>query len=112
MDRASEVFQTSSPAICMCSFQSMSGVERVAHATVVQHYIASLHAFTVLASPQWLTEACKFKAALAVAQDLTSNPAASSGAGLFNSHSYVVHHVVDGAKEWGNLAEETVVIIC
>ena len=112
MDRTSKVFQGPSLAICMLGVQSVSGVESVAHATVVQHYIAGLHAFTVPASPQGLIEAFIFKATLAVTQDLTGYPAASFGAGLLNSHSCVVHHVVDGAKEWGNLAEETVVIIC
>lgn len=110
MDWPSKVFQTPSLAICILSFQSVSGVESVAYATVVQHYIAGLHAFTIPTSPQGLVEACIFKAALAFTQDLTCYPAAFFGTDLLNSHSYVVHHVVDGTKEWGNLAEETVVI--
>lgn len=86
----------------------MSGVERCAYAAVIQHYIASLHAFTIPASPQWLIEAFKIKATLAVTKDPTSHPTTSIGTGLLSSHSYVVHHVVDGAKEWRNLTEETV----
>lgn len=92
----------------MNSLQSMSGIKRAADAAVVEHYIGSLHAFTVPASLQGLIEAFKIKAALAVSQDLTSYPTASIGTGLLSCHSYVVYHVVDGAKEWRNLTEKIV----
>ncbi|KAA8587069.1 hypothetical protein FQN60_000905 [Etheostoma spectabile] len=98
MDRTTEVFQATEAAICMSGLQNMSGVERVAMATVVQHYIASLHAFTVLASLQVLIKAIKFKAALAVTQDFTSYPAAFIGAGLFGSHSYFLKDNTENEK--------------
>lgn len=89
----------------------MGRVERGAHAAVVQHNVTSLHAFPVSASLQVLIEAFKFKAALAVAEDVPSHPLAAVGAGLLCSHGCVVQHVVDGAKEWWDLSEEMVVII-
>lgn len=85
----------------------MSGVQGVADAAVVQDHVLSLHAFTVPASPQGLIESFELKATLAIGQDPTSYPAAFTGAGLLSSHSCVVHHVVDGAKEWRNLKEGT-----
>lgn len=107
MDRFTEILQVPGPAICMRCIQNMSGVESVAHATVVQHYVASLHAFTIFAGPQGLVKAFKLKVTLTVAQHATSYPAASFGTCLLYSHCYEIHHVVDGAKEWRNLAKET-----
>lgn len=105
MNRSAEVLHAPCPAVCMSCIQRMSGVKRVPHATVVQYHIGSLHAFTLPASPQGLIEAFKFKTALTLPQDLASYPAASIGTCLLSSHSYVVNHVVDGAKEWRNLTE-------
>lgn len=107
MDGTAQVFQTPGVAVCMSCIQNMSGVKGRAHSAVIQHHIAGLHAFTISASLQGLIKALKFKASFALTKYLTSYPSASTGTGLFNSHSCVVHHVVDGAKEWRNLAEET-----
>lgn len=91
----------------MTGFQRMGGVQGCAHAAVVQHYVARLHALTAPACSQGLVEAIEFKATFALAKDVSRYPVAPAGPGLLGGHSYVVHHVVDGAKKWGNLKEET-----
>lgn len=85
----------------------MGGVQGCAQAAVIQHYIARLHPLPVPACSQGLVEAFEFKATFALAKDVSRYPVAPTGTGLLGSHSYVVHHVVDGAKKWGNLKEET-----
>lgn len=111
MDRTAEVLQAPGLAVCMICLQNMGGVEVVSHSTVVQHYITSLHACTIFTALQWLIEAFKFKTTLTVAKDLTGYPAASIAADLLSGHGYVVHHVVDGAKEWGHLTRGRVMNI-
>lgn len=91
----------------MTGFQSMGGVQGCAQAAVIQHYIARLHPLPVPACSQGLVEAFEFKATFALAKDVSRYPVAPTGTGLLGGHSYVVHHVVDGAKKWGNLKEET-----
>lgn len=108
MDGTTKVLQAPGLPIRVSSVQSVSGVERGAHATVVQYYVASLHAFSSPAGHQVLIKAFKLKAAFTVAQYLTSDPATPLGPCLLSGHRNVIHHVVDGAEEWRNLAEDTV----
>ena len=108
VDGATQVFQPPGDAVRVTSLQSVGGVQRCSHAAVIQNYVARLHALAVPAGSQGLVEAFEFKATLALAKDVSRHPVAPAGAGLLGGHSYVVHHVVDGAKKWGNLKEETV----
>lgn len=108
MDGATQVFQPPSDAVGVTGLQSMGGVQRCAHAAVIQHYVAGLHALAAPASSQGLVEAFEFKAALALTEDVSRHPVAPAGTGLLSGHGYVVHHVVDRAEKRGNLKEETV----
>lgn len=107
VDGATQVLQTPGDAVRMTSLQRMGGVQGRAHAAVIQHYVACLHALAVPASSQGLVEAFEFKATLALTEDVSRHPVAPAGPGLLSSHSYVVHHVVDSAKKRRNLKEET-----
>lgn len=110
MDGTAQILQTPGAAVCISGVQNVGGVKWGAHAAVVQHHVASLHAFTVSSSRQGLIEAFKVKTSSAVTKDLTGDPSASAGACLFGGHGRVVHHVVDGAEKWWNLPEEKEII--
>lgn len=103
MDRTPEIFQAPGRAVCVSGVEGMGGVKRVPHTAVVQNHVGSLHSLAVPSSLQGLIEPFKLEAPLAVSQDVTRYPAASTGTGLLCSHGYVVQHVVNGAKEWRNL---------
>lgn len=103
MDGATQVFQAPGDAVRVSSLQSVGGVQRCAHAAVIQHHKARLHAFAVPASSQGLVEAFEFKAALALTEDVSRHPVAPAGTSLLSSHSYEVHHVVDSAEKRGHL---------
>lgn len=106
MDGAAQVFQPPGDAVCVTGLQGVGGVQGRAHAAVIQHYVAGLHALAAPASSQGLVEAFEFKAALALTEHVSRHPVAPAGAGLLRSHGDVVHHVVDCAEKRGNLKEE------
>lgn len=103
VDRTPKMFQAPSKAICVSSMKRMCGIEQVPHAIIVQDHVTSLHSLTILSSLQRLIKTFKLKVALTFSQDVTCYPAAFTCSGLHCSHSYVVHHVVNSAKEWRNL---------
>lgn len=103
MDRTPQILQAPGCTVCVSSMEGMRGVKRVPHAAVVQNHVGSLHSLTLPSGLQVLIEPFKVESPLAVSQDVTRYPAASTSTGLFCSHGYVVQHVVNGAKEWRNL---------
>lgn len=105
VDGAAQVFQTPRFGIRVSGVQRVGGVERRSHPAVVQNHVARLHALSVPAGSQPLVETFKFKTALTSAQVVPSYPASSVGTCLFSGHGRVIHHVVDGAKEWRHLVE-------
>lgn len=86
MDGAAQVFQPPGDAVCVTSFQGMGGVQGRAHAAVIQHYVAGLHALAVPAGSQGLVEALELKATLALTEDVPRHPVAPTSTGLLGGH--------------------------
>lgn len=100
-----QVLQPSHVAVRVGSLQYMCGVQGGAHAAVVQHHVAGLHAFSVFTGKQVLVEALELEAPRGpTAEDLAGDPGSTLQARLLHGHGSEVEHVVDGAEERGDLA--------
>lgn len=108
VDGLPHVLECTKFPVCVWCLQDMCPLEGGASAICVQHHIACLHALTIAACRNGLIEAHELEASFVMSQSLTCHPTASScQPTLFCCHGYVVQHVVDGAKEWRDLQEES-----